>query len=892
MKKIVFNLVLLAAGLLVGTNAWATERTAGTFSDLQNALTNASKDDVIKLTADIAYPTDGTGLINITKSITLDGQGHTISGYGSRSGNKTTMAINNGGANFVEVTLKNLTIVNAGKAGRAIETRGKITSFTMDNCSIQCTGGGNTQPLTIGGSQSTAATVSITNSYLYAGSGGYPLISFNPYNLTTENTTYEGFCAMYFKGPDGSEGSHGTTINATDCYFDAPNVHTGGQNGFGVFELEEGGINITLIDCGMNAEELGDRSQELFVFSSGKYNVNTLSEPCSLTILGNNSHLNGQFYYDCWASSNPSKTVGAHTIIIKGGTYSVNPSNAPNTLATRYEIPVSGSTYNNFVDLDNYEVSEVTQYVEGKDPVTLYRVHPKVAKDEHGVAYKLNDNVENQGGGQNPNTSFILSADETVAAEKTYAEYVEVNEGTITIPTGKALNVGEAGLVVKEGAQIVVEAGGVLTVSKGGTISAKDESIIIGADATNGAGSYLVDPSVTFNQQPKATVKMTANIGLQGGDYKWHRFAMPVTSLENAWGKNPNIGTYLYGWDYENKDWKNMEGSTNMEPFKGYTVTTKNMAPGEMEFTFEGDLLGNVKSNIFTSIGYGYFGNSYTGYILAKTMLADFQDIEGVEGQVWMWDAANQSYSGVSLTDLLKDRDLEPFQREIAPMHTFILKTNSGKGATIDIDYIAAIWGNPRYGLVENPASAPARTKDTDDAFVGIKVISANGVVDRIRLTENAENSDMYENSVDATKYMNENSMNLYATVDGEDYTSLYTDNLLGKKLTLQTMDEVNYTLLVNDVIGSEYALQDMLTGEIISLQAGKTYSFSAQPNSTAERFQVVSARTMPTGTDKVVATKAAKGIYTMLGQYMGEASDWNKLPAGAYLVNGVKIVK
>ena len=82
MKKL-YSLVLMAAALLVGANAWATTHKVGTYDQLQTALTNAVNGDVIEFTADIAYTTNGTGLINITKSITLDGQGHKLSGWGT-----------------------------------------------------------------------------------------------------------------------------------------------------------------------------------------------------------------------------------------------------------------------------------------------------------------------------------------------------------------------------------------------------------------------------------------------------------------------------------------------------------------------------------------------------------------------------------------------------------------------------------------------------------------------------------------------------------------------------------------------------------------------------------------------------------------------------------------
>ena len=246
--------------------AFANVRTAGSYTELQSALSDADCDE-IQLTADFGYPTDGSGLINITKSITLDGQGHEISGYGARGTNKTTIAINQGGSNNVSVILKNLTIRNTGASGRPIETRGKITSLTLDNVTLLATGGGNPQGLTIGGNQATSAEISIINnsSIIIKEMGGYPVISFNPYHLTARNSTFEGYCSLYFKGMDGSAGSRGSVIDATDCNFNSPNVHSGRTNSFGTFVFEDGGITLNLHNCGMNAEALGNANQYMLV---------------------------------------------------------------------------------------------------------------------------------------------------------------------------------------------------------------------------------------------------------------------------------------------------------------------------------------------------------------------------------------------------------------------------------------------------------------------------------------------------------------------------------------------------------------------------------------------------------------------------------------------------
>ena len=108
----------------------------------------------------------------------------------------------------------------------------------------------------------------------------------------------------------------------------------------------------------------------------------------------------------------------------------------------------------------------------------------------------------------------------------------------------------------------------------------------------------------------------------------------------------------------------------------------------------------------------------------------------------------------------------------------------------------------------------------------------------------------------------------------------------------MQTTEAINYTLTFAEVRGEEYALRDNMTNTVTNIVEGATYNFYAQPNETIEgRFQIVSRQEMPTAVETVEETvNAPKAIYTIMGQYVGQ--DWNTLPAGVYVVDGVKVVK
>ena len=325
------------------------------YESISAAVAAAQSGDTVTLLKDVAYATNGNGLFNITKSITLDGNGHKITGYGNRGGNNTTLAINNSGTDKVSVELKNLTIENAGTNGRAVETRGNIESLKITNCKFNCTDSGNTQVLTIGGSQSSAANVTINQSALSAGKAGYPIITFNPIKLKIENeSVLSGFCGIYFKGVSGSEGSHGSTVTAENSEFDCPNVHSGeGSNDFGVFSLEDDNINITVTNCKINAQAQGTARQAILMTSSYAHRTNN---GFSITIAGD-SFVNGNLL------SMSDKWNNGYTYSITGGTFTVGSEAALNTLLDSIAADASNVTINLASDISLAKPIQVSKNV-------------------------------------------------------------------------------------------------------------------------------------------------------------------------------------------------------------------------------------------------------------------------------------------------------------------------------------------------------------------------------------------------------------------------------------------------------------------------------------------------------------------------------------------------
>ena len=921
MKKI-FLIPLLACFSCV--MAWATDAHVSSIADLNAKLADASI-ETIYLDNDVTYATNET-VIWVKRSVTIDGQNHTISGYGKRGARFVTISIYPDEGTYTDplnVTLKNIKASHNAATGRSLELfhYDSNVELNIDNCEFRLTGSGNNQGVTV---ESTHTTIfNISNSTFYANNSGYPVITFSPLTFNLSNSTFAGYCGLYFKN-----GSRGSVVNADACNFDAPNVHSGASNAFAVFALEDGDMTFNLNNCGMNAEQFGDQHQSLFCLSEWTLDENRGIGAINITLSGDNSHFNSSanILDNSYVIPNPdgdpqygpasdgylvpmTESDAIHmnvSFTITGGTYSVNPENLffKNDFYLTKDEEEWVEHYNSvpFTILPTDTVQEINQ-----GGVTLYRVVKKAAEKAPGVMYDLNDLVAGEGvaNGNNPVSSFDLSTgtDMTLNQETTTAGYVQVSDKdngvdpstptTVTIgtPSQDQTLVINNGLDVQGESQVIVEAGSTLQIGEGGINTEKPENIVIGADE-NGAASLIMDPTITVNQTPNLTVKMKAKSigwmmnGASAKEYYWHRFALPIQQA-STWVKNPNKSTYVFGWNYSNDNWEQLSALTQMVPFKGYTLSADYENLGDVEYTFTGQLAGNTNNLLeFERNGFNFFGNSYTGYIDILALVEQIMGDNKIDGSVWVW-GDDQNYHVVPLLTLRDGGDV--YATEIAPMQTFILKQNGSENASAELNYASAVWGNPRYGHSVTPA--PSRNIADETTRMRIIVTAENGKSDFVMFTENAKFSDSFEKGYDGEKYMNENALNMFATVNGTNYTAIATDNLEGKMITINTIEAVNYTMSFAKVNGEEYAIRDNATGKVIAIQEGATYEFAAQPNSTVEgRFQIVMRDKVTTAIENTEVKANVKGIYTLMGQYVGE--DFNTLPAGVYVVDGVKIVK
>ena len=604
---------------------------------------------------------------------------------------------------------------------------------------------------------------------------------------------------------------------------------------------------------------------------------------------------------------NPGQTIevketNVQNITIEGGTIVGGDKGAivvsqetvkdPETEVVVYGGDIQGTTQagtsgdlNELVPTSGYHTTEVT--VNGQTVVVVSKgEEPATANSVIGATDYTAIKWQNAG-----------SPAETLNADKVLTE-LTINETyaqTLTIAEGHKLVVGH--VILGEKAKIIVEAGAQLVITGKQGIDAHVVSNIVLQSSEAAQAVLLFNPAVETNRQPKATVNLAVAHGQDGsGENVWTRYAMPVQVLDSMRREFPYT-TWVYGWDYEADAWALLSNVSEMTPWTGYTLSY-NETTAET-YKFYGNLVGNVNAPItFVHRGYNFFGNSYSGYVDAKTLLQGLAD-EHIDGTIYMWNAsmdnpADQGYSAVTLNRLVNQADkLKAWEKDVAPMQTFILQLRGANNAAESMNYASAVYGNPRHGNASTAAPAPKRALAhySEEANIQIVVTAANGKSDRVNFTEGADYTDAFESGFDASKYMNKNTVNLYATVNGENYSDVATNSLEGKMITLQTSDAAYYTISFDFAEGNEYALLDKVTNAVVAIEEGASYEFAAQPNSVVEgRFEIIDRYNAPTAIENTEVKANVKGIYTITGMYMGE--DFDVLPAGVYVVDGVKIVK
>lgn len=301
------------------------------YATLAEAVQAADSGDTVTLLKDVNVKDNGSsnGALYVTKSITIDGSGGTtaekkgfaIAGADNDAKRVIKIQATNG---TVEVTLKNLVVESyfaATAAMPVVTTNGNIT-LTLDNVKIVADGGGNSQALTIGGASEEGewVNVTITNSELTTNKAGYPIIVFNPVKMTITDSFLSGYTGIYFKGyyrPNGeltnAPGASGSEVTVNGSTVFAPNEHGQGQNDFGLYVFEDGGITLNVTDSTSGVASTGGSEQRIVY--DNRYQGDTYS-PNKVIFTGGEIRLDnsGNTYFESGSAPEGS------TLTVGGGT--------------------------------------------------------------------------------------------------------------------------------------------------------------------------------------------------------------------------------------------------------------------------------------------------------------------------------------------------------------------------------------------------------------------------------------------------------------------------------------------------------------------------------------------------------------------------------------------
>ena len=459
----------------------------------------------------------------------------------------------------------------------------------------------------------------------------------------------------------------------------------------------------------------------------------------------------------------------------------------------------------------------------------------------------------------------VVAVSQSETVKEAVAEQIFVSAGaTLKVEEGTTLTVGEGGVNIANGGQLVVEPGAIVTVGSAGLVTTEEEALVIEATEED-QGVFLLQPAVTENTQPKATVKLVAKAKQVGAnEFIWERFAIPTVDgnatiygnegldTVHYYGVGTSLQEGLYEWDGNN--WAGVSSWKNLQPFKGYQLTNNSMH-GNVVYTFEGNLVGNADMDYqFAESGFGFFGNSYTGDIDIMKFFESFGP--NMQKTIWIYDYYVDAFKAITETSYGsvyygKRNARHGLITDIRSMQAFLMNTFATGASVQNVDYSSAIWGNPKYGLVPTPTPAPAKRVAANEDKFTVYVAGAKQE-DEVTFIRNNAYSAAFDNGADASKWMN-NGINLYAVTEDGELASVASDEIVDMTIAFQSGNETEYTLGFDNLRGAQFELRDVLTGATIQMTEGATYAFSQEANTTVPaRFQIIGAKKVPTGVENV----------------------------------------
>lgn len=724
----------------------------------------------------------------------------------------------------------------------------------------------------------------------------------------------ESFASFVLNGNGTISKRNELTINGgtiVSAYFDATGMANPNARQYLLRDLGQDNvvvINNTSYSCTKEANAEGDAKGGVVEYASSSTNItiNGGTYDCP-SIVGSTLHDNegntgsititgGEFNV---STVSPDMTDGDlySTVEIQGGTFQITTTD-PETGA---EVVVDIADLVDPNNAENTLLGNTSETIENQDGTVS--VVPQGTGD---ATEKVDPAIKNLVWGKDVTRTaqnVVVQPEQTLTLNSGTANAYRLDMGqnaTVIVKSGSTLNIGEGGVALNNNGandpQIIVEHGATLVLN-GLMYGSVPENLIIKASAAS-YGQLLVNPNVQAHgdNHPNGTFEfVTRSFYLDDAHYQYERFGIPTyTTVESV--ECDADGLYTGIFVYENEDWQDLGYLVKGTPFANTSrlntpFATCNLiaynysgSPSSATYSFKGGLTGNSNASLNCNLDWNPFANSYTADVDAALFLSGLGSDANVTKAIYIavpqgqgqyrWDG----YDPELVAEYLADNGKKLVVR---PMQAFILR-NKHMAEVKTINYQNAVW-NPGTS-----AGAPARVSSVSDntARVRIMIDNGQGLSDYLNLTESAT----YASKVD--KYMNDD-VNIYAHDADDLLTILSAEDIQDTYVGFSTVQGGNFTISFPKATGRAFTLVDLETGAEVDAEQGNTYSFSAAPNTNADyRFKLVESKKVMTGAEDIRAEKAAKGIYTIMGQYLGEMNIWSSLPAGVYVVDGEKRVK
>lgn len=391
------------------------------------------------------------------------------------------------------------------------------------------------------------------------------------------------------------------------------------------------------------------------------------------------------------------------------------------------------------------------------------------------------------------------------------------NDGLV-IKTGVTYTV--KGLVIGTGvnstSKVTVEAGATLIVGEYGVVNYANNQLVLQADKDNGCAILRFDET-TSNLNPYGKVELYMYAHKEDGVNVWQHIGIPTVGAPDAIEKSApymfNVWDLKTGWKYAAQEYVN-------SPWTGYNSSTNMEAPGS-KLTFTGRLVGGSDADfVLAPNNYSCIANSYTDYVSIAGFINQLPEGE-TDGTVWVYGMEDSGKVGFTLYNsgsfILKP---DP---GFSPMQAFFIKNVTANEIQLTVPYGG--MGTVRDAIATEINGGIIKLSD------GIETAS-------LQIIEKDDLSDDMDPNYDAEQFATD-MIQIYVKQGTKNLAAIGTNSLDGKEIEIVTKSATQYTLSFEHLAGKAFKLTDLASGAEVEVGADKTYTFTAEANSTIKRFKL-----------------------------------------------------